>query len=236
MSDRQSRVPSPQPYVAENRGYPGWHGQTRLPVGLRTPRPTRSNTVKQVWPCHPADSRRNSLLVTCVISIISAGGCERAATISQPQVQTAPTNHPEPLASASPKPAAPAPLLLEDEPAGGASNGPAADNSRCFVCHVNYMTEELATTHAKVSVSCAACHGASDAHIADESWGSGGNGTAPDRMYTRDKINSSCVACHPKEKMDTPQHMAILADLGGPKVCTDCHGNHRLPQRRCKWK
>jgi hypothetical protein len=19
-------------------------------------------------------------------------------------------------------------------------------------------------------------------------------------------------------------------------VCTDCHGNHRLPQRRCKWK
>ncbi len=61
-------------------------------------------------------------------------------------------------------------------------------------------------------------------------------GTAPDRMYTQDKVNSSCMGCHPKEKIDTPQHMGILADLGGPKVCTDCHGNHRLPQRRCKWK
>ncbi len=135
-----------------------------------------------------------------------------------------------------PKLAAPAPLLLEDEPASGASNGPGADNSRCFVCHVNYMQEKLATTHAQANVSCATCHGPSDAHIADESWASGGNGTAPDRMYARDKIDASCMACHPKDKTNTPQHLAVRADTEGKKVCTDCHGNHRLPQRRCKWK
>jgi len=141
------------------------------------------------------------------------------------------------VAGASPQPVeAAAPLLLEDEPAGEAPNESAADNSRCFVCHINYAGEEIAADHAGRGVGCAACHGPSDAHIADESWASGGNGTAPDRMYTRDKINAACMTCHPREKIDTPQHVAVLADAGGQKVCTDCHGNHRLPQRRCKWK
>jgi hypothetical protein len=160
-----------------------------------------------------------------------AGGCERAPTTPPPQAPTVQKDRPEP-----PKPAAPVPLLLEDEPASEASNGSGADNSRCFVCHVNYMQEKLATTHANANIGCAVCHGASDAHIADESWASGGNGTAPDRMYTRDKINAACMTCHPKDKIDTPQHMAALANTEGRKVCTDCHGNHRLPQRRCKWK
>ncbi len=168
---------------------------------------------------------------TCVISVILAGGCERAATTPPLQAQTVQEHRPGPA-----KPAVPALLLLEDEPAGGASDEPAADNSRCFVCHANYMQEKLATGHAKANISCATCHGPSDAHIADESWASGGNGTAPDRMYTRDQIDSSCMACHPKDKINTPQHMAVLADTEGKKVCTDCHGNHRLPQRRCKWK
>lgn len=167
---------------------------------------------------------------------ILAGGCGRSATTVQPQVQTVSADQRQSAPQESPKPAAPAPLLLEDESAGGTSNGPGAENSRCFVCHVNYMQEKLATTHAKANISCATCHGPSDAHIADESWASGGNGTAPDRMYTRDKINAGCIACHPKEKIDTAQHVAVLADTEGKKVCTDCHGNHRLPQRRCTWK
>jgi hypothetical protein len=172
------------------------------------------------------------LVRACAILMILAGGCERAATIPPSQAQTIQEERREPS-----KPAAPAPLLLlEDEPTGEASNGPAADNSRCFVCHVNYMQEDLATTHAGANIGCAACHGPSDAHIADESWASGGNGTAPDRMYTRDKIKTSCMACHAKDKINTPQHMAVLTDTEGTKVCTDCHGNHRLPQRRCKWK
>ncbi len=170
-------------------------------------------------------------LWVCAVSMILAGGCERVTTAPPSQAQTVQEDRPE-----SPKPAVAAPLLLEDEPAGGASNGSGADNSRCFVCHVNYMQEKLATTHARANISCAACHGPSDAHIADESWASGGNGTAPDRMYARDKVNSACLTCHQKGQIDTPQHTAVLADTEGKKVCTDCHGNHRLPQRRCKWK
>jgi len=187
-----------------------------------------------------------------VISLLLAGGCERTATAPPSEVQTARESRAAPLAGepartaelAEPAPGVeppgatePAPLLLlEDEPAGGASNGPGADNSRCFVCHANYVDEELAVTHARRDVGCAKCHGASDAHIADESWASGGNGTAPDRMYPRDQIDAGCMQCHPKDKIATPQHQAIFLDASGQKVCTDCHGNHRLPQRRCKWK
>ena len=157
----------------------------------------------------------------CVISMILAGGCERAATTSQPQVQTAQAIGP---ARSRPKPAAPAPLLLEDEPAGGASNGSAADNSRCFVCHVNYMQEKLATTHAKVNIGCANCHGPSDAHIADESWASGGNGTAPDRMYTQGQNQRLLHGLSPEGQ---DRHAAAHGGPGrhgGQKVCTDCHG------------
>jgi len=167
-----------------------------------------------------------SLIFTIVIFL--AAGCERTGAVSQPKIETA--------AVADSKPVEPGPLLLEDEPENGTQTESAADNSRCFVCHVNYMQEKLAVTHARANISCASCHGPSDAHIADESWGSGGNGTAPDIMYPRDKINPSCMTCHPKDKTDTPEHKAILTGAPEQKVCTDCHGNHRLSQRRCKWK
>jgi len=168
--------------------------------------------------------------------MLGAGGCEQAAKTSQAQAQTAQADHPEPVTSESPKSSEKTPLLLEDEPVSEASSGPFADNSRCFVCHVNYMQEKMAVTHAKANVGCANCHGASDAHIADESWASGGTGTPPDRMYARDEINSSCVVCHSRDEIDKAQDHAVLADTDGKKVCTDCHGNHRLTARRCKWK
>jgi hypothetical protein len=185
----------------------------------------------------PVSRQGKYLILACAIAwMVLAGGCERAATTASSEVQVVPADPPEPAAMEPAQPAEPALLLLEDEPAGEAPSESAADNSRCFVCHTNYMQEELAVTHAQVNVSCADCHGPSDAHIADESWASGGNGTAPDRMYTRDKIDAACMNCHPKDKIDTPQHTAVLADPAGQKVCTDCHGNHRLPQRRCKWR
>lgn len=127
-------------------------------------------------------------------------------------------------------------LLLEDDGPSVSSNESGTDNSRCFVCHANYMEERIAVTHAKVYIGCAHCHGASDAHIADESWGSGGNGTAPDIMYPRDRINASCMTCHAKTAIDTPEHKPVFADSAEKKVCTDCHGDHRLTQRRCTWK
>ncbi len=127
-------------------------------------------------------------------------------------------------------------MLLPDESENNTASGePSVDNSRCFVCHANYTEEELAVTHARAKIGCADCHGPSDAHIADESWASGGNGTAPGIMYPREKINPSCMTCHAKEKIDTPPHQDVLAS-SSQKVCTDCHGQHRLPQRRCRWK
>jgi hypothetical protein len=184
----------------------------------------------------PARVGHRFLTIACLGCLLLTWGCKRAATPSQSEAQAVAIAHSEPAARQSPEPPEQAPLLLEDEPAGAASTTPAADNSRCFVCHANYMEEKLAVTHAKANVSCATCHGPSDTHIADESWASGGNGTAPDIMYPKAKINPACLQCHPKEKIDTPQHVAVLADTEGKSVCTDCHGTHRLPQRRCKWK
>ncbi|MEJ2703167.1 MAG: multiheme c-type cytochrome [Sedimentisphaerales bacterium] len=136
------------------------------------------------------------------------------------------------------------PLLLDDEPLLLADDdsdahqlgGSGADNSRCFVCHVNYMQEDIAVTHARANIGCATCHGESDKHIADESWASGGNGTPPDIMYPRPKINPFCMGCHPKNTIDTDQHKPLFASGAEQKYCTDCHGDHRLTNRKCKWK
>ena len=130
------------------------------------------------------------------------------------------------------------PLLLLD---GGEkqSPGPAgrgADNSRCFVCHLNYMQEPIAVVHAKANLGCTKCHGDCDAHIADESWASGGNGTPPGVLFTRDKVNPFCLGCHSKEEISIVRHAAFLAGTAAEKYCTDCHGQHRLANRKCKWK
>ena len=126
-------------------------------------------------------------------------------------------------------------LLLDDESHADQPDGPEADNSRCFVCHINYMQEDIAVVHARADIGCANCHGESDEHIADESWASGGNGTAPEIMYPRPKINPFCMGCHPKDKIDADQHKSLLANME-KMVCTNCHGKHRLEVRKCKWK
>ncbi|MHC4120430.1 MAG: multiheme c-type cytochrome [Planctomycetota bacterium] len=127
-------------------------------------------------------------------------------------------------------------LLLDDDEGAEEPNGPQADNSRCFVCHINYMDEDVAVVHARANIGCAGCHGESDEHIADESWASGGNGTAPDTMFPRPNIVPFCMSCHPKDKIDTVQHEPLFADMD-KMVCTDCHGKHRITTaRKCKWK
>jgi len=127
-----------------------------------------------------------------------------------------------------------APLLLDDgrqEP-----SGPVADNSRCYHCHLNYMDEELAVVHARALIGCADCHGNCDEHIADESWASGGNGTPPEIMYPREKINPFCLECHPKDEIDELEHKGLFAGTSKEEYCTDCHGDHRLAERKCKWR
>jgi len=128
-------------------------------------------------------------------------------------------------------------LLLDDNPEGSqAPAGPVADNSRCHVCHLNYAREELALDHARADIGCADCHGESDEHIADESWASGGNGTPPERMYPPETINPACLSCHPRDTVNKALHEAFFAGKTPQKVCTDCHGAHRLAKRQCKWK
>jgi len=129
------------------------------------------------------------------------------------------------------------PLLLDDGPEGSSeATGPMADNSRCHVCHLNYAKEDIAVVHARAKIGCVDCHGDCDEHIADESWASGGNGTPPGIMYAPDKINPLCIGCHDKDEIDTEDHEEFLAGTADEKYCTDCHGDHRLPKRKCKWK
>jgi hypothetical protein len=165
------------------------------------------------------------LLISCLS--IAMYGCDRGGPASQ-----------TPRAPSTQKSAASERLLLLDDagPTSRAALENLADNSRCEVCHLNMVVEDLAAKHAKVNVGCAKCHGESDAHIADESWASGGNGTAPERMYPPDKINPGCYECHPKDRLDPDLHKAFLAGVSEKKLCTDCHGKHKLVTRKCKWK
>jgi len=191
---------------------------------------------------HPRDCL---LALAVTAALIAVNGCERSSRSSESEMRIHKGNSQGPVVAAQPAEPDEEPLLLlEDEPlllleddsASASSGKPVADNSRCFVCHANYLDEKIAVTHARANIGCARCHGESDAHIADESWGSGGNGTAPDTMYPKEKINPSCMRCHTKDKIDTPQHKPVFATDTEKKVCTDCHGDHRLTVRRCKWK
>ncbi len=174
------------------------------------------------------------LILVCLLTALTFAGCERTDATAQSTITTGKTPG-VPALTDAPVELPPAPLLLLDETQESSTTGPAADNSRCFVCHINYVEEQIAANHARQNIGCVHCHGASDAHIADESWGSGGNGTAPEIMYPRDRINLACMPCHPQEKLATTRHEPALA-TSSSRVCTDCHGNHRLPQRRCTWR
>ena len=162
------------------------------------------------------------LLVTILLT-----ACDRPRATTQPAPQT--------QAAAKPQSKDKLLLLDEDTPSKSAPED-IADNSRCQVCHLNIVIEELAIQHANAKIGCADCHGACDAHIADESWASGGNGTAPDKMFPTEKINPLCYSCHTREKLDADLHKTFLAGVSEQKQCTGCHGKHKLVTRKCKWK
>ena len=130
-----------------------------------------------------------------------------------------------------------APLLLE-EPAAKSqlSSKKAADNSPCFVCHVNYQDEELARGHAQAGTGCVDCHGPSFAHRNDEN-----NTTPPDVIYPAAKIEGACQSCHPQHDVPAGKVIAAWQKRGSRKtdpksiVCTDCHGHHRLAIRTVRW-
>jgi hypothetical protein len=105
------------------------------------------------------------------------------------------------------------------------------DNSRCFVCHINFADELLATGHAAKGVSCEACHGPSNSHCGDEN-----NITAPDKMYGPETIDPGCANCHDFLALTASKHAEyLLGELKDKKTCVDCHGKHKLPFRNRKW-
>ncbi len=105
-----------------------------------------------------------------------------------------------------------------------------ADNSFCLDCHLNYKDEPLAKNHLSAEIGCTKCHGDSFAHAGDE------NATiAPDKIYSRMKINKSCMECHDQDSIDKNCTQGISTKAKNRKVCTDCHGKHRLIERERKW-
>lgn len=113
-------------------------------------------------------------------------------------------------------------LLLEDEGGSSESDAPSgrvADNSRCYVCHMNFDGEALSAMHSKHEVGCEDCHGASDKHCSDED-----NITPPDKMFGKAAVNDFCKGCHPDGKLG-----------GGKKYCTECHGEHVMVYRTRRW-
>ena len=169
------------------------------------------------------------LMLVLAAVAVAGMGCERIKTKQKLQTNTKSKTSQEPITDDEP-------LLLLDDDEEEFSPPAVADNSRCHVCHMNYIQEDIAVIHARVNIGCADCHGDCDAHIADESWAWGENGTPPGIMYPLAKINSFCMGCHPRDNIDTEQHKPLFAGTAEKKYCTDCHGNHRLAHRKCKWK
>ena len=115
-----------------------------------------------------------------------------------------------------------------------AAKGPKADNSFCYVCHLNFKTEEFVVQHKVAGVGCDRCHGESLEHADDED-----HITPPDIMFLKEKVNASCVAakCHAVERMEEEiGHRPFYAGTDPErKYCTDCHGMHRIKQRQRRW-
>jgi hypothetical protein len=158
-------------------------------------------------------------ILILVVLLLSAPGCEPKSSTSNPGSETG------------------SKLLLLDDESGNDNNAASegADNRRCHVCHMDFAKEKIAVKHARAGIGCSKCHGESDEHIADESWAMGGTGTAPDIMFSRSQIIESCMKCHSKEAIGEARHKEVLSGTGD-KVCTDCHGKHKMANRRFQWK
>lgn len=108
-------------------------------------------------------------------------------------------------------------------------NDEPADNSYCYVCHVNYKREPLAAQHRDAGVGCMDCHGFSDDHSADED-----ALTAPDVMFPAGQVNPFCFRCHQPGGAER-QRLAPRRAAAPTGVCTTCHGAHRLEFRTRRW-
>jgi len=107
------------------------------------------------------------------------------------------------------------------------------NNDSCLVCHLDFKKEIISATHLKHDITCAACHGDSEAHRGDE-W----NVVRPDVLWGRAEIRGFCMQCHPKHEK-SKAYDAFVAEwmdkrrvtgryVSKDLVCTDCHGKHAI--------
>jgi len=119
---------------------------------------------------------------------------------------------------------------------------PFVANPFCNACHADFEEEELVFNHMIAGIGCERCHGESERHRSDEA-----NITPPELMYSRARINPTCMMCHPRENIEhVNDHKLFLAGAetvfdeampkGPDKVCTDCHAKgHRMNVRTVRW-
>ena len=112
-------------------------------------------------------------------------------------------------------------------------------NEFCGACHYAFGDEKLARTHEQAGIGCERCHGESERHRSDED-----NITPPQIMYPKEKINPTCMMCHPRNEIKhVPHHKPLLAGAEtifdkstNQKYCTDCHAkDHRINVRTIRW-
>jgi len=128
--------------------------------------------------------------------------------------------------------------------AGGAKPAAAfVANPFCNACHADFDEEQLVATHKAAGIGCERCHGESLRHRSDEA-----NVTPPELMYPKERINPTCMMCHPRQTIrQVESHRAILeaglsvfdtpsTDENAKKYCTDCHGrHHQMNTRTIRW-
>lgn len=126
--------------------------------------------------------------------------------------------------------AAPHPLPRRDKPKKpiDLSKPPWGDNSRCYVCHLNFEDEPLVQVHAYAAVTCEKCHGSSDDHCGAEN-----HDIAPDLIYSKAKIAPMCWRCHPQVR--PPEGWRPARPEEASKGCLECHFSHRLERRDREW-
>jgi hypothetical protein len=120
---------------------------------------------------------------------------------------------------------------------------PFVANPFCKACHLDFDEEKLVVAHKTAGIGCERCHGESLRHRSDEA-----NVTPPELMYPKERINPTCMMCHPRHEIrKVESHRPILEanlsvfetappDGHAKKYCTDCHGReHRMKVRTTRW-
>ncbi len=117
-------------------------------------------------------------------------------------------------------------------------------NQFCKACHFDFDEEEMVLDHKAAGIGCERCHGESLRHRSDEA-----NLTPPELMYPKERINPTCMMCHPRHTIrHVENHQPILEtglsvfetqepdESDHAKYCTNCHGpHHRMNRRTIRW-